>query len=237
MKRIIAALIPFLLLLTGCADLRLLLSDSVDVNDKTYKTGFYGSLIPDELDYSGETYSVGKTEYKQLEHDRFDLIRSDSGMYTSGTIYCSEEQFSEAELYYSDPENFSYYCTIGAESTDNTPYTLNIDDIDTDMFNALIEFADNSSYDPFDSKHNDKIDKAELPIPDNYITHRLNFYKESNDSLFTSSKGHEFHIIDDELYLVFYYDYGHGEYEKLVGVKVPEEISGYIVEYIKPYYK
>ena len=49
-------------------------------------------------------------------------------------------------------------------------------------FNALLEFADQSDYDPFDKNHNAKIEKVELPMPDNTKDTRLVFYKQSNDS-------------------------------------------------------
>lgn len=72
-------------------------------------------------------------------------------------------------------------------------------------------------------------------MPDNKQTKRLVFYKESKDSLFISSKGHEYYIIDNALYFVYQYDYGHGEYEKLIAVSVPSAISDYFVKYMEPY--
>ena len=57
----------------------------------------------------------------------------------------------------------------------------------------------------------------------------LAFYKKRKDGMFTSLQGHEFCIVDGKLLLVFYYDYGNGEYEKMAAVKVPGEISEYMV--------
>jgi len=103
------------------------------------------------------------------------------------------------------------------------------------MFDALLSFSDESYYDPFDSLHNSKIETVELPMPDNWGDTRLTFYKESNDALFCSDKGYGYYIIDNSLYMVYQYDFGHGEYKKLIAVKVPDDISNYFVRFMKDY--
>ena len=67
--------------------------------------------------------------------------------------------------------------------------------MDTAMFDALLSFADKSYYDPFDSRHNSKVETAEFPMPDNTVDTRMVFYKESNDSLFCSTKGNDYYIM------------------------------------------
>ena len=79
------------------------------------------------------------------------------------------------------------------------------------------------------------IEKVEFPMPDDTKDTRLVFYKQSKDNLFVSSKGTDYYIINGHLYAVYQYDFGHGEYEKLIAVKVPSEISNYFVEYMKSY--
>ena len=67
--------------------------------------------------------------------------------------------------------------------------------MDTAMFDALLSFADKSYYDLFDSRHNSKVETAEFPMPDNTVDTRMVFYKESNDSLFCSTKGNDYYIM------------------------------------------
>lgn len=210
--------------------------ETVSIGDHTYATGFYGTLFPHKFDFSEEIYEVDDTEYRGIEYDRFDLIHADIGSYTEGTIYCRESQFDEAEKYYSDPENYTYYCRVGEFRKESDPEYFDIsEEIDPEMFEALREFAEQNSYEPFDLFKNSGIEKIEVPIPDKKTSPTLVFYKESKDGIFTSSTGESFHIIDGELVLVYYYDYGFGEYEKLVGVIVPDEISDYIIDFLERY--
>ena len=202
------------------------------IEDDTYVTGFYGSMFPHEFEYTEESYLVDDTEFRRIEHEQFELVHALVGSYTEGTIYCKESQCDEVKTYYADADNFTYFCLIGTPKKDVSPLAVDISEIDTEKFDALTLFAEKNSYNPFDFKKNDGIEKIELPIPDDTKSPRLVFYKESKDGLFASSKGEYFHIIDGELILVFYYDMGHGEYEKLVAVKVPEELSDYIIHFL-----
>ena len=223
-----------LILLSGCA----VASRTVKIEGKTYKTGFYGSLFPDESVYYMKT-SVGQdSEIKKIEHELFDMYiaqATDPKTLSLYTVYCAEDQYDDAVTYYSDPENYSYYCILGVDSDTQSKKTIELTDVDTSKFNSLLDFADKSNYDPFDKKHNAKIDKVELPMPDDTKDTRLVFYKQSKDDLFVSLKGTHYYIIGGHLYAVYQYDNGHGEYEKLIAAKVPDEISTYFVEYMKSY--
>ena len=221
--------------LSGCFHMSPNGPASVSFENRTYKTGFYGTLFPNGFDFDDDMFTVNHIEFQKIEHDTFHLFHADIGPYTSGTIYCDEENYEEACLYYSDPKNFLYQCIIGIKSTETTQQFVELQDVDPQQFQALLDFAESSEYLPFDAKHNRKIKKVELPMPDNKQTKRLVFYKESKDSLFISSKGHEYYIIDNALYFVYQYDYGHGEYEKLIAVSVPSAISDYFVKYMEPY--
>ena len=88
-------------------------------------------------------------------------------------------------------------------------------------------FSEKNCYEPFGSNKGKQT--LRLPIPDRDESPELVFYRESNDSFF-SSFTHKFHVIDDKLLLVFFYDYGHGEYKELVAVEVPNELGKYFIE-------
>lgn len=231
MKKImIILLLITTVMLTGCVGLVGMSPDgpeTVELNNQTYKTGFYGTMFPNCMKYADEICEIDDVEYKKVEHENFDLYHAQNGEYLEGTVYCNEEQYEEASTYYSDGKNYLYYCMIDNDKNE-------IDDVDTEMFNALLNFADNSEYMPFDEDHNEKVEKIEMPMPDENTHKKLIFYKESKDFLFTSSKGHEFYIIDNSLYFVYQYVHDE-ECDKLIAVGVPSEISEYFVDYMKKY--
>ncbi len=227
-RRAIFILLITLFLFTGCVRLSPPAPTTVTVNESTYQTGFYGTMFPHRFNHRKRIITDTNEVYYEVPHESFRFVHTYEGSYAEGTIYCHQADYEAASAYYSDPSNYTYYCKING-------YPTVIQDIDLEMFSMLLAFAKDSGYSPFSPLHNQKIKKVDLPIPDSKSSPPLIFYKESNDLMFTSSKGEIFHIIDNTLYLVYFYDSGYGLYEKLVAVKVPDEISNYIVEYIKPY--
>lgn len=207
--------------------------EKLSIGTETYVTGFYGDLFPHKFDYAEEQGQAGEQEYRRIDYDGFDLIHTSSGLYSEGTIYCNERQLEEARSYYSDPDNYCYFCRVGVEKEGSSPLLIDLEDVDTKMFDALIGFAEENGYQPFASGQNEKVKMVEMPMPDETKSPVLIFYKESKDGMFTSGKGVKFHIIDGALMLVYYYDYGHGEYEKLVAVRTPDEISNYMVDFLE----
>jgi hypothetical protein len=224
-----------MLTLAGCIGLAPNGPEILKTNEQTLKTGFYGTLVPNDFVLTEVTLEIQNIKLNKISHDHFDLYHADIGSNIAGTIYCAEKDYENALAFYADPNNFSYYCTLGVDSYTQSTKTVEIADIDTDKFNALLEFADQSDYDPFDKNHNAKIEKVELPMPDNTNDTRLVFYKQSNDGLFVSYARTDFYILNNHLYAVYRYDFGHGEYEKLIAVKAPDDISTYFVEYMKSY--
>lgn len=235
MRKFFAIAILLALTLTGCVGLVPDGPETLKSDDKTFQTGFYGTLFPNDFELDGESLEINNITLNRIVHDSFELYHADIGSYTEGTIYCAEKDYENALAFYNDPQNYSYHCILGVDSDTQSTRTVDFSDIDTNKYNALLEFADQSNYDPFDQKHNNQIEKVELPMPDDTKDIRLVFYKESKDNLFVSSKGTDFYILNNHLYAVHQYDYGHGEYEKLIAVKVPDDISAYFVKYMKSY--
>lgn len=235
MKKYIAMLLTLALLLAGCARMTPTGPQTLQGDGETYKTGFYGSLFPNTFELVGGSFEIQNTKLNRIAYDRFALFHADIGSYSEGTIYCLEKDYEDACAFYADPDNFAYYCILGVDSDTQSAKTVELSDVDTDQFSALLEFAEKSNYDPFDKKHNAQIEKVELPMPDDTKQTRLVFYKESNDHLFVSSKGTEFFILNGHLYAVYQYDGGKGEEEKLIAVKAPDDISTYFVEFMKAY--
>ena len=111
------------------------------------------------------------------------------------------------------------------------PIIITISDIDQKKFVDLMVFADENSYNPFNSKNN--VITQRLPIPDKDESPQLVFYRKSKDGFFTSSEANKFHVINDKLWLVFFYDYNHENNEELVAVTVPNELGQYFIELLR----
>lgn len=212
--------------------------ETLRIDDKIYKTGFYGTLFPSEYSLTEDMLQANDLTLVRIAHDTFELYHADVGRYAEGTIYCEESQYEQALVYYSDPENYIYFCILGVDMVDGTQArTVELPNVDTAMFDDLLSFTERSKYDPFNYWHNANVETVELPMPDNTADTRMVFYKESNDGLFCSTKGTDYYIIDNSLYMVYQYDYGYGEYEKLIAVKVPENISAYFVSFMESFLK
>jgi hypothetical protein len=160
-----------------------------------------------------------------IPHERFTLIHGDVGPYFEGTVYCLESQLEQARAYYADSANYSYYCYIPYRSA-----SRKLKDADPTMFDALIAFVEENEYDPFDPLGNYKIPKEEFPMPEDLWKKKLAFYKASKDGIFTSPTRRMLCVIDGELILAYQYDYSKGN-ERLIGVKVPQELADYFIPY------
>lgn len=182
------AFIVFLsvLLLSGCS-LTHEGSEILQIDDKTYKAGFHGTLHPHEYFLTEAPLQRDGLTLVRIAHDIFELYHADVGSYTEDTIYCEENQYQQAFAYYSDPANYTFFCILGVNLIDGTcAHTVEFSNVDTAMLDDLLSFADKSYYDPFDSQHNSKVEIVELPMPDDKMNTCMVFYKESNDSLFCS---------------------------------------------------
>ncbi len=234
-KKWFVAVLILVIILPGCVGLVPDGPALLEGDGKTYQTGFYGDLFPHEFELTDQTSSVEGITLTKLLHPQFQLYHAEIGPYASGTLYCAGEDYENAVAFYSDPSNYTYFCILGANTDTTQEKTVEIPQVDPVKFEALWDFARQSEYDPFDSAHNAKVEKVDLPMPDSTKDIRLVFYKESVDSLFTSIKGNEYYIFNNRLYMVYQYDCGHGEYEKLIAVQVPLELSNYFVDLMKSY--
>lgn len=221
-------------LMSSCSLLpRSPIPETVSIGGVTYRNGFYGYLWPQNLHRTGDSYSVNGIEYYHIQNKEFNWVHSLVGPYTCGVLYCAENEWDDAQLYYGNPDNYNFYCKV--ETANSDPYTINIDSFDSQKFDELVDFQNENEYIPFNNTHNEKIFTIRLPMPDWNLSPQLVFYKESLDGYFISFMGSKCHIIDGQLYLVYQYDYGHGEYEELICVQAPKQLSKYILRLADEY--
>lgn len=194
------------------------LSKTITIENTVYRNGFSGDLYPFNIDYQDDSYSVNGQTFHRVNCERFDLMYTPTDGSAFDALYCSEEQWEQARSYYADSDNFIYYCSDRV-----------LPDVNVTKFDEFMEFAKDNEYHPFGS--NSDMKTCRLPMPD--MSSELHFYKESKDGILMSSKGNGFHLINGKLFMVLYYDMGHGNYEELVAVEVPKEIGQYFVELLE----
>lgn len=235
-RRFSAALLSAAILLSGCG-LAPDAPETLRAGEKTFRTGFYGSLHPDEFSLTQDSLQAGSITLERIECDVFELYHADAGPYSEGTVYCEESWYEQAEAYYSDPGNYVRFCILGSDAPGaEGVHTVELPDADAVLFDDLLRFAEESGYDPFDRQHNSGVETVELPMPDDKVDTRMVFYKRSRDGLFTSEKGSDFYFIGGRLMLVYQYDFGDGGDGKLIAVEAPEQLSAYFISFMEPYF-
>ena len=228
MKKVLLVLLSLLLFLTSCADVPRLTIE-VKTEDGVYRNGFYNDLYVIEPELHKKAFKYGDQQFYYLPNERFDLRMTYENS-AEATAFCATEQWEEAKAFYSKDENFYFYCLRGnIFDLDNSEIFL-VPDMDYEKFNMLYDFAETNGYDPFgaENKNTKRIINYEHSGNCEIV-----FYKESKDGVFTSFKGHEYHLLDGKLVLVYYYDANHGEKDELVYVEVPRDIAVYFEELLE----
>ena len=228
MKKIVFALLSLLFFLTSCVDITRLTIE-VKTKDGAYRSGFYDDLYVIEPEVHKKAFKYGDRQFYYLPSERFELRMTYENP-ADATAFCAAEQWEEAKDFYSKDENFDFYCLRGNVFDLENSKIFSVPDMDCEKFNMLYDFSERNGYDPFGAEN-----KNTKRIAND--AHRKNceiiFYKESKDGVFTSFKGHNYHLIDGKLVLLYYYDANHGEKEELVYVEVPRDIAAYFEELLE----
>lgn len=232
-----------LLQLTGCASIihRLafprsaIVPETVEVQGETYRTAFYSEdLWPHNLNCTDERYEIDGVNFHRLTVGGFDCLHANIGEKSEGVLYCLDSQWEQAREYYTNPENFDYYCEISPDRITETERAdiHKIDEMDPEMFQALLNRAEGVRNDPFDGMERilgEKLEADPIYKPDLAELYYLTFYLESNDSAFVTFKGDKFFIIDGKMYFFRYYD---GQDKMLHVIEVPEETAEYFIDLV-----
>ena len=82
--------------LAGCVGMSPDGPKKLTLGEKSYKTGFYGTMFPNKYELSDEKLEVDGIVLNRINHEFFELYHADIGSYTEGTIYCSEKDYENA---------------------------------------------------------------------------------------------------------------------------------------------
>jgi len=247
MRKILPQLFCFLMLsMTGCDDINRVIGysvvpESVTIDGVTYRTGFYGDLIPvfgqvgnigsdtlqDEI-----AYDDGKRKFQRVDYEGHDWVHSYIGKWTGGVVYCAESQWEQMRGYYTDPLNFDYYCGSGYNISETS---ASIPEIDHQKFDELLAFGNENEYEPFNERSNEKVMEKTRRIPESEFQSSVSFYKVSNDGYFQTPSFHRFFVYEGKLLLVFFHDGGrdNGGTREVVAIEVPDELGQYFMDLLE----
>ena len=234
MKNYIVLFLSLILVLcfSSCA-LNLNMPDTVTIEGKEYKKAFVGELYPfdetasnDGVKVSGNLYC----KYSQTPYDCYIAYDRDA----EPNVYFEVEKFDEAKLYYSDSNNFNFFCLMGNIHDENDQQIIHLENINHATFDSLLEFSKNNDYNPFTSFNNEE-DLIKIPIadPDDWMADEIHYYKESKDGAFITSKGYTFILHENKLYVLYQYDFGNDEVPVMLVRAVPSEVGDYFCTLLK----
>lgn len=207
------------------------LPDTVTIEDEEYRKTFIGRLYPTDASFpdadDGEgTRLYGEYYYKYLLTDFDCYIAHDKN--AEPNVYFSSEQVDEAFSFYNDANNFNFFCLIGNIHDENEQQIYEIHEINSLMFDSLLEFAEKNDYDPLTSFNNEEnLKNVPIPNPDDWMADEIHFYKESRDGAFTTSRAYTFILHENSLYLLYQYDFSDDKMPVMLIRDIPEEISNY----------
>ena len=175
------ALISLLLIaLTSCGTFS---PNSVTIDGKTYKTGFY-KYYGDDLHilgikprgFSTSEHQKGRYHYWKFDHPTYHMYfgETEDSQVWLPTLYCLSTELKEAKQFYSDLDNFSYY--IGEWNQEEA--FVKVED---EKYHPAIEQAIKVMVTtPFSRRKKDRIDFASID--------RVTVFRQSNDGLFTTTR-------------------------------------------------
>ena len=207
--------------------------DTVTIEGKEYKKAFIGELYPIEDVVSSEGIKISGNSYYKFFKPQYDCyIAYDRN--AEPNVYFSSEQFDEAFSFYNDASNFNFFCLLGNIHDEKDQKILEIQEIDSLMFNSLLEYSAKNDYNPFTSFNNeDGIKKVPIPHPNNWTDDEIHFYKESKDGAFSTSQGYTFVMVDDRICLLYQYDFGDENNPIMLVREIPEDLSEYFCTLLK----
>ena len=228
MKKYIMLFLSLILVLclSSCT-LSLDTPDTVTIDGKEYKKAFVGELYPlDEVFSNDGVKASGKVyhKYSQTTYDCYIVYDNNA----EPNVYFEAGKFDEAKLYYDNSNNFNFFCLMGNIHDENDQQINHLENMDQSKFDSLLEFSNNNEYNPFTFFNNDEsLIKIPIANPDDWMADEIRFYKESKDGAFSTSRAYTFILHENDLYMLYYYDYGDDENPVMLVRDVPTEISDY----------
>jgi len=203
---------------------------TAEIEGVKYRTGFYGDSLyaTENITYADfkDYYMDGDNKFRRVTNcENYDLILlATDGLNMNDMLYCAESQWEQARAYYSNRDNFTYYCRIGEinYNTGREPVTVALPNTEHEKFDALMLFTEKDGKDLLRFITNRNLRR--MPLPDEDKTPRLVFYRESNDGFFASRRDYSLYVIDNKLLYDFYSDN-----KELVTIDVPDELGQYFM--------
>jgi hypothetical protein len=235
MKKVYHIILIFFIFSIMCSScsVRKELPESVTIEKHTYRRAFVAELYPlDDPSSTPDYVRVSGVSYYRCANDTFDCyVAYDNN--AEPNVYFAESVFDEAVQYYKKSDNYLHYCVFGNIHDETESETNQISEIDGNMFDALLDFAQEHQYNPLTSfNHVDGL--RHIPIADyaDWVKEEIHLYKESKDGHFSTTKAYTFLNIEDSLVYLHIY-YADKENLKMAVFDVPQELSDYFIPIVE----
>ena len=178
---------PISLLLVALTSCGTFSPNSVTIDGKTYKTGFYkcyGSNLHvlgiEARDFSTSEHREGRYHFWKFNHPTYQMYfgELEDTQFWNPTLYCLSTELKAAKQFYSDLDNYSYY--IGDWSKEETFVKVE----ETKYHPAIEQAIKVMVTTPFSRRKKDQIDFTSLD--------RVTVFRQSNDGLFTTTRNEFF---------------------------------------------
>lgn len=226
-----------LVLFSTSCELNKALPDTVTIENKEYKKAFLGELYPLDRSFpDGDNEegirNSGEYYYKYPLTDFDCYIAYDNN--AEPNIYFDSEQFDEAFSFYSDGNNFKFFCLMGNIHDENDQKIYEIQEVNPTMLKSLLEFAAENEYNPFTSFNNeDGLKKVPISDPNDWMADEIHFYQESKDGAFSTLKAYTFILYENNLCFLYRYDFTDEKSPVMLIRDVPADISDYFCALLK----
>ena len=175
---------------------------SMDIDGKTYVTGFYKNLWTNGIPYREDETADFESRYHhwwKVEGTPFDLYCAENkeALIWAPAVYCAEEQFDAAKAYYESAVNYDYYIGIYLEDDEHVEVQDGNRQLLERAVSTIMQFEDEKFvgglFDPY------KDYKVEYDVE--FLDWlRPTAYRVSKDGLFTTIHL-ELAIYNDRLYI------------------------------------
>ena len=179
---------PISLLLVALTSCGTFSPNSVTIDGKTYKTGFYkcyGSNLHvlgiEARDFSTSEHREGRYHFWKFNHPTYQMYfgELEDTQFWNPTLYCLSTELKAAKQFYSDLDNYSYY--IGDWSKEETFVKVE----ETKYHPAIEQAIKVMVTTPFSRRKKDQIDFTSLDM--------VTVFRQSNDGLFTTTRNEFFY--------------------------------------------
>ena len=190
---------------------------------KAFDPGYLFTLLPDSM---RDDVKIDGILYKFSKTDSYGFYRGIDQKTRTAAIYFPDDHFNEAKAYYSNAENYTYYCHIGNIYEINDQTRHKVPDMDAEKLDELCALDARVERHKF--KRDKELDIITVDMPNGTMLNQVYFFRESNDGILSSGTV-LLEFYEGRLVLLYAYIAGPPGKEKMSFAELPEDLQAYFL--------